>query len=201
MLEGIARWAFAILLAALPVAVRAQTAEPPKTLTLYIGAPAGSTYDLYGRIMARHLGRHLPGNPTVIVSNMLGAGSLACANFIYNVAPRDGSALAMVVQNIAEEQVLGSDGLRYDAAKFGWIGRLASIWKSPICGTPFPLTGSTTSNAARRSSPAAARPPSSIRSCSTTSWAHASSWCAAIPGRRPPTSRWNAARRRARSGR
>jgi len=126
MLEGIARWAFAVLLAALPAPVRAQTTEPPKTLTLYIGAPAGSTYDLYGRVMARHLGHHLPGNPTVIVSNMLGAGSLACANFIYNVAPRDGSALAMVVQNIAEEQVLGSEGIRYDAAKFGWVGRLAS---------------------------------------------------------------------------
>ena len=81
------------------------------------------------------------GNPTVIVSNMLGAGSLACANFIYNVAPRDGSALAMVVQNIAEEQVLGSEGIRYDAAKFGWIGRLASNLEIAYLWHTVPVNG------------------------------------------------------------
>jgi tripartite-type tricarboxylate transporter receptor subunit TctC len=97
-----------------------------KTVTLYIGNPAGGGYDLYGRLLARHIGRHLPGNPTVIASNMPGATGITCANFIYGIAPKDGTAIAILAQNIAEEQVFGTEGVRFDASKFSWIGRMSS---------------------------------------------------------------------------
>src|ERR1700675_3443514 len=67
-----------------------------KTITVYIGNTAGGTYDLMGRLLARHLGRHLPGNPTVIADNMPGAGTLRAANYIYNVAPKNGTAIGIV---------------------------------------------------------------------------------------------------------
>ncbi len=96
-----------------------------ETITIYVSFPPGGGYDFYGRLVARHLGRHLPGNPTVIVSNMPGAQGLVCANYLFNVAPNDGTALAVLNQNVAQDQVLGTPGLQYDAAKFSWIGRVA----------------------------------------------------------------------------
>lgn len=97
-----------------------------KTVTIYIGYGPGGGYDLYGRVFARHLGKHLAGHPTVVVSNMPGAGSIRAANYVYSVAPKDGSALGMVAQSVAEDQVLGTTGVAYDATKFAWIGRFAS---------------------------------------------------------------------------
>jgi tripartite-type tricarboxylate transporter receptor subunit TctC len=116
----------------------AQTDEPfrGKTVTLTCACGVGSGYDFIARLLGRHIGRHLPGNPTVVVSNMSGSLGIGVANYIYNSAPRDGTALAMPLENIAEEQVLGSDNIHYDAAKFGWIGRLspnveiAYVWHS-----------------------------------------------------------------------
>lgn len=121
----------AALLAALLCCVsaaRAETNEPfkGKTVTLYIGTPVGGGYDVYGRLLARHLGDHLPGRPAVVPTNMGGGPSLICANFLYNLAPRDGTAIGIVEQNIAEGQIFGTDGVRFDAAKFGWIGRMSS---------------------------------------------------------------------------
>src|SRR5262249_15299498 len=69
-----------------------------KTITIAIGYTAGGSYDLYGRLVARHLGRHLPGQPAVVAQNMPGAGSLKAANYIYEVAPRDGTTLGVVVE-------------------------------------------------------------------------------------------------------
>lgn len=97
-----------------------------KTVTIYIATPVGGGYDLYGRLVARHIGRYLPGNPTVAPSNMPGAIGIICANFIYNVAPKDGTAIAILVQTMGEEQALGTDGVRFDMAKFNWIGRVTS---------------------------------------------------------------------------
>jgi tripartite-type tricarboxylate transporter receptor subunit TctC len=110
-----------------------------KTVTIYIGYGPGGGYDLYGRVLARHLGNHLPGHPTVVVSNMPGAASIRAANYIYNVAPKDGTALGIAAQSIGEEQLVGTTGVSYDVAKFTWIGRFAAnievayVWhESPI---------------------------------------------------------------------
>ena len=82
-----------------------------------VGTLPGGGYDLYGRLIARYIGRHIPGQPTVIVKNMPGAGHLRMANWLYNAAPRDGTVLATTPQSIAIEQALGTDGVQYDAAQ------------------------------------------------------------------------------------
>jgi tripartite-type tricarboxylate transporter receptor subunit TctC len=88
-----------------------------KTISIYVGYTAGGSYDLYGRLAARHLGAHLPGRPNVVVQNMPGAGSLKAANYLYEVAPRDGTALGVVVESAALEQALANPAAQYDAAK------------------------------------------------------------------------------------
>ena len=107
----------------------AQPAEPffaRKTVTITIGYTAGGSYDLYGRMVARHLGKHIPGQPTVIAQNMPGAGSLKAANYLYEVAPKDGTALGVVVESAALEQALANPAVQYDAAKFTYVGRVAT---------------------------------------------------------------------------
>jgi tripartite-type tricarboxylate transporter receptor subunit TctC len=97
-----------------------------RTITIYVGYTAGGSYDLYGRLISRHLGQHLPGHPTVVVQNMPGAGSLKAANYLYEVAPRDGTALGVVVESTALEQALANPAAQYDAAKFTYVGRVAT---------------------------------------------------------------------------
>jgi tripartite-type tricarboxylate transporter receptor subunit TctC len=109
--------------------VSAQDAPPNlagKTVTIYIGFGPGGGYDLYGRVLSRHLGKHLPGHPTIVVSNMPGAASVRAANYVYTVAPKDGTALGIVAQSIGEEQLVGTSGVSYDVARFNWIGRFAA---------------------------------------------------------------------------
>jgi tripartite-type tricarboxylate transporter receptor subunit TctC len=117
----------AIAVACLGVdAGRAQDADfARKTVTIYIGNTAGGTYDLMGRLVARHLGRFLPGSPTVIAENMPGAGSLRAANYIFNVAPKNGTALGIVTDTVAVEQALLNPAVQFDARKLAWIGRVA----------------------------------------------------------------------------
>ena len=98
-----------------------------RTVEMTIGTVPGGGYDLYGRLVARYLGKHIPGNPTVIVKNMPGAGHLRMTNWLYNVAPKDGTVIATAPQALAIEQALGSEGIQYDAAKFSWIGRVAPV--------------------------------------------------------------------------
>jgi tripartite-type tricarboxylate transporter receptor subunit TctC len=88
--------------------VAAYAAEPDtfykgKTVIIYIGFAPGGSYDYFGRLVARHLGKHLPGNPTVIAESMPGAGSFTAANFLYARTPRDGTALGIVSQTVAIE--------------------------------------------------------------------------------------------------
>ena len=97
-----------------------------KTITIYIGNTAGGTYDLMGRLVARHLGHFLPGNPTVVPDNMPGAGTLRAANYIFNIAPKDGTALGIVTDTIAVEQALRNPAVQFDARKFVWVGRVAA---------------------------------------------------------------------------
>ncbi len=111
-------------------AARAQddSASPfaKKTITIYIGNTAGGTYDLYGRLLARFLGKFVPGNPAVVAENMPGAGTIRAANFIYGAAPRDGTALGIVTETVAIEQALRNSAVQYDARKYTWIGRVAA---------------------------------------------------------------------------
>jgi tripartite-type tricarboxylate transporter receptor subunit TctC len=98
-----------------------------RTVEIVIGTTPGGGYDLYGRLIAHYLGRHIPGNPSVIVKNMPGAGHLRMTNWLFNAAPRDGTVVATAPQALAIEQALGSEGIQYDAAKFTWIGRAAPV--------------------------------------------------------------------------
>lgn len=97
-----------------------------KKVTLYIGFGAGGGYDTYARLAARHLGNHLPGQPNIVPVNMPGAGGMKAANYLYAVAPKDGTSLGVVSDAAALEQVLGTPGIEFDASKFNWIGRLTS---------------------------------------------------------------------------
>jgi tripartite-type tricarboxylate transporter receptor subunit TctC len=97
-----------------------------KTIDLVIGYAAGGGYDIYGRLVARHLGRHLPGNPVIVPRNMPGAGSITAANYIYNNTPKDGTTIGIVTQTLKEEELLETPGFRYEAGKFTWIGRVTS---------------------------------------------------------------------------
>jgi tripartite-type tricarboxylate transporter receptor subunit TctC len=98
-----------------------------KQISLLIGTTAGGGYDAYGRLVARHIGRHLPGNPAVVAKNMPGAGGLASANYLYNRAPKDGTEILIVQNGLPFErlfQTLSPDGKNalFDATKFSWIG-------------------------------------------------------------------------------
>src|SRR5712671_4455727 len=93
-----------------------------KQITLLCGAAVGGGYDTLARVMARHLGRLMPGNPTVIVQNMPAAASIAAANRIYSTAPRDGTVLALVQRNLVTAHLFNPAAIRFDLAKFTWVG-------------------------------------------------------------------------------
>ena len=95
-----------------------------KTLSLVIPIGPGGAYDTYGRLVARHLGRFLPGNPIIVPRNLPGAGGGVASSFLYNIAPRDGTELLMVTSTFATDQLLHNSQVRYDARKFLPIGRL-----------------------------------------------------------------------------
>jgi tripartite-type tricarboxylate transporter receptor subunit TctC len=112
--------------AALPASAADSVAEfyNGKSIGLLIGFGPGGGYDSYARVLARHLGRHIPGQPTVVPQNMPGAGGLAAANFLYNVAPPDGSTLAIFGPFNALEPLFGNASARFDPTKFTWIGKM-----------------------------------------------------------------------------
>src|SRR5207249_7357619 len=89
-----------------------------KTVELDIAYSVGGGYDLYARMLARHLGKHIPGNPTVVPKNMEGAGGLRLANWLYQAAPRDGTAIGATSRSVAFETLLGNKAAQYDATKF-----------------------------------------------------------------------------------
>jgi hypothetical protein len=97
-----------------------------KQITVIVGAGAGGGYDLQARLMARHLGKHIPGNPTFVVQNMPGAGSLAAANHIYNAAPADGSVLALLQRGMLLVRLINPSGVRFELDKLNWLGSLNS---------------------------------------------------------------------------
>jgi tripartite-type tricarboxylate transporter receptor subunit TctC len=113
---------------ALPATARAESIEDfyrGKTLSMVIGYPTGGSNDIYARAVARHIGKYLPGKPTVIPRNVPGGGSLIAANHIFNVAPRDGTVLGLVAPTIPLEERLGAPNVRLKVTQFNWIGRVA----------------------------------------------------------------------------
>ncbi len=95
-------------------------------VTIVVGFGVGGGYDVYSRTLSRHMGRHMPGAPTVIVRNMPGAGSMAAANYIYTNAPRDGTQFATFSRSIPTQPLFDAQGVQFDALKLNWIGSPAS---------------------------------------------------------------------------
>ena len=120
-------------LAALVLAFAGARAEPVadfykgKQVSLIVGYGSGGGYDVYGRLFARHLGRHIPGAPNVIVQNMPGAGSLRAVNYLYNSAPKEGTAIAIFARDMPLLGIIGHNpNVRFDPRKFTWLGSSSS---------------------------------------------------------------------------
>jgi len=96
-----------------------------RSITLVVGAGAGGGYDSWARFLARHLGRHIPGQPTVVVQNFTGAGGLRAALHIYNVAPKDGSVIGLVQATALVAPLLGTKEAQFDSERFSWIGNMS----------------------------------------------------------------------------
>jgi len=119
---GLAAIALAVVL---PSTVRADSVADfyrGRNVTLIIGYSVGGGYDAYGRVLARHLGKHIPGHPSIVAQNMPGAGSLRSANFLYNVAPKDGTAIGHFSRGLAMEPLIGTSSTQFDARRFAWLG-------------------------------------------------------------------------------
>src|SRR6266849_5203132 len=118
MLFEFKSWVFALALLMEPVAARAQTVVEfyrSKTVNVYIGVGVGGEYDIQARLVARHIGKHIPGKPTVVPQNMTGAGGLRMINYLYNVAPRDGTNIGMIANAFPAMQAVGIQGVQFDA--------------------------------------------------------------------------------------
>jgi tripartite-type tricarboxylate transporter receptor subunit TctC len=87
-----------------------------------VGTAPGQDYDLWARLIGRHITRHVPGQPSLIVENMPGAGHIIATNYLFNVAPRDGTVIGMVSRNMTDAAVMGLANVRYDPGRFNWLG-------------------------------------------------------------------------------
>jgi len=133
-------------LAAAPASSLAQTSAAAvddfykgKQLRLVIGSPTGDSNDIWGRLLLRHMVNHVPGNPTGVPQNMPGGGTLIAANYLYNIAPKDGSHIGVFSRNIPTQAVLNRPNANFDPRKFGWLGspeivnRVCTVWhEAPI---------------------------------------------------------------------
>ena len=104
-----------------------------RSITILVGFTAGGGYDLYARLLGRHMGRHVPGNPSIVVQNMPGAGSLKATQFVYSVAPKDGTVLATVSRGMVTEPLLNPASATFDATKLTWLGSITS--ETSVCAT------------------------------------------------------------------
>src|SRR5262249_50705613 len=93
-----------------------------KTVEVYIGTSVGGGYDAYARMLARHLGKYIPGNPTVVAKNMEGGGGIRLANFLYNAASKDGTAFGTFNRGIGFDPLFGNRPAQFEASKFNWLG-------------------------------------------------------------------------------
>jgi tripartite-type tricarboxylate transporter receptor subunit TctC len=126
--------AVSVVLGLLALVVPAETQESfykGKTVRIIVGFTAGGGFDTYSRAIARHMSRHIPGSPTIIVENMPGAGSLISANYLYKIAKPDGLSIGHFIGGLFLGQVLGQKGIEFDARKFEYIG--APVYEHPVC--------------------------------------------------------------------
>jgi len=135
--RGISRraWLARIISCAVLSPLAAKAGEQPasgvefykgKTVTLITSTGVGGAYDVVARLIARHMPRYIPGNPTIVVENMPGGGNVIATNYMYNIAPKDGTAIATIHNAIPLQQVLDAGGVRFDADKFNWLGSTGS---------------------------------------------------------------------------
>jgi tripartite-type tricarboxylate transporter receptor subunit TctC len=118
----------AIALSPAPSAADDKNFYAGNTINIIVGFGPGGGYDLYARLLAQHLGKHIPGHPAVVVQNMAGAGGIRAANYVYSAAPKNGTVIAATNQFAPMFQLLGGGGStgEYDAAKIQWLGSMAS---------------------------------------------------------------------------
>jgi tripartite-type tricarboxylate transporter receptor subunit TctC len=110
-----------------------------KTINFIIGYPAAGANDNYARAVARHIGKHIPGNPNVVPRNMPGAGSLIAANHVFNMAPKDGTVLGLLAATVPLEEALGTSNVKFKSAQFNWIGRMSSSINVTIMNATSPV--------------------------------------------------------------
>jgi tripartite-type tricarboxylate transporter receptor subunit TctC len=103
-----------------------------KSVNVVVGHEPATGFDVYARVLARHLGRHIPGQPAIVVQNMTGASGITAANWLYNVAPKDGTVMATFVHTVPFEPLMGNSAARFEAAKFAWIGNMEE--SVAVCG-------------------------------------------------------------------
>jgi len=132
-----AQWLAAALLIGVVIVSGPAAAQEPyykgKTIRIVVGFTAGGGFDAYSRALARHMPRHILGNPTIVVENMPGAGSLISANYLYKIAKPDGLTIGHFIGGLLLGQVLGQKGVEFDARKFEYIG--APVYEHPVCAT------------------------------------------------------------------
>jgi tripartite-type tricarboxylate transporter receptor subunit TctC len=125
-----------LLTAAVPAAAADDAVERfyrGRTVTIIVGYSVGGGYDATARVLARHLGKHIPGNPSIVVQNMPGAGSLRAANYLYFAAPKDGATLGIFARGMAMEPLVGASSAQFDSRNFAWIG--SGTNEVSICAT------------------------------------------------------------------
>src|SRR6516165_6349103 len=119
-----ARVAGAVVLAAISCAAQAQTTVEFKSITIVVGSSAGGGYDTYARVLARHIGRHIPGQPSLTVQNMPGASSLKAVQYLDANAPKDGSVIAAFNPGLITESLLNADKIRFKFSDVAWVGSI-----------------------------------------------------------------------------
>ena len=130
MARGITLVGVGLLLAAAATPAQAQSVADfykGKTVNVLIGVGVGGEYDLQARLVARHIGKHIPGHPNVVPQNMIGAGGINMANHLYNTATRDGTFIGMMGNNFPATQAVGGKSVKFDAGKFQWLGTIAPV--------------------------------------------------------------------------
>jgi tripartite-type tricarboxylate transporter receptor subunit TctC len=142
MSQNLLAAALAGMIATLPLAAKAQSAADfykGRTVTMMIGSAPGGGYDAMGRAVSRHIGKHIPGNPVVVVQNMSGAGGIIPTNYLFKMAAKDGSLIGTVNNTTPFEPLIGTKEASYDPTQFNWLGTpsvevgLVAVWReSPI---------------------------------------------------------------------
>lgn len=110
-----------------------------KSLTIVVGSPPGGGYDSFGRLVAQHFGKFIPGRCSIVVQNMPGAGSLRAANYLFQQGPSDGMTIGLIQPNLILNQAFSDNNVKYDLRKFQWIGRIATSVETTVAWRPSPV--------------------------------------------------------------